>query len=325
MKRQAPPTQKEQKEIGVQLDELVALLTLDQVRGFGPGAFRATHQEAIKPEALVEDANLLPIEGKRGETLRKKISSLGSAEYSLAKERALRQLERAAELGVKILTYRNPHYPPNLLDSNSAIPILYASGDVGVLKQANVVACVGSRKIRPRYAERLRSFSELASKGGWLIASGFANGADTIAHQAAIAAGGTTVLVMPSGLDIPFPPENRPLWKEWQGRPGIAMISEFPLGTKASSLTLRKRNKTIVGVSKAVLVAQTSLKGGTMNAYRFALEQHKPVLTFPPDENADTSGNRLIRHDENQQQDLLGEDAHHLPELEHWLARSSSI
>jgi predicted Rossmann fold nucleotide-binding protein DprA/Smf involved in DNA uptake len=74
-----------------------------------------------------------------------------------------------------------------------------------------------------------------------------------------------------------------------------------------------------------VLIAQTSLKGGTMNAYRFALEQHKSILTFPPDKHADTSGNRLIREDENKQEDLLEEGVPPLPELEHWLARSSSI
>jgi DNA processing protein len=325
MGSQTPPTKKEQKTVGVGLDELVALLSLDQVRGFGPGAFRATHEEGIRFEALLEDPSLLPIEGKRGESLRRKIASLGRDEHTLARERAIRQLERAAELGVTILTYRSPDYPPNLLISNGAVPLLYASGDVGVLKRGNVVACVGSRKIRPRYVEQLRSFSGLAAEAGWLVASGFANGADTIAHRAAVDAGGMTVLVMPSGLDIPFPPENRQLWKEWQERPGVAMISEFPLGTKASALTLRKRNKTTVGVSAAVLIAQTSLKGGTMNAYRFALEQHKPILTFPPDDHADTSGNRLIREDENKQEDLLEEGSFPLPELEHWLARSSSI
>ena len=325
MRPEAPPSRIDQERVGVRLGELEALLCLDQVHGFGPGAFRTTHEVGIRVEALLKDASLLPIEGKRGEKLRRSIASLGPAEHTLARERAVRQLRRAAELGVNILTYRNPHYPPNLLASNSAVPILYAAGDIGVLGQRNVVACVGSRKIRTRYVEQLRSFTGLAAEGGWLVASGFANGADTVAHQAAIASGGTTVLVMPSGLDIPFPPENRSLWKEWWERPRVAMISEFPLGTKASALTLRKRNKTTVGVSRAVLVAQTSVKGGTMNAVRFALEQHKPVLTFPSDGLADTSGNRLILEGEDKQEGLLEESVLPLPELERWLARSSSI
>ncbi len=318
------PTQAQQKEIGVHFDELAALLSLDQIRGFGPGAFRATYEGKVSAEALLADASLLPLEGKRGETLRKGIAALTSTERELANNRAERQLQRAAELGVRILTYRHPAYPPNLLASNNAVPILYASGDVSVLKKVDVVACVGSRKIRPQYIKRLETFSELASKAGWLVASGFANGADTAAHQAAIAAGGATVLVMPSGVDIPFPPENRDLWKKWHGEPQVAMISEFPLGTKASSLTLRKRNKTIVGVSRAVLVAQSSVKGGTMNAYRFALEQRKPILTFAPDHQSDTGGNRLIQEETDRQEDLLSEHAPSLPELERWLAQSSS-
>jgi DNA processing protein len=323
MGAEKPPGQQRQGAIGVRFDELAALLCLDQVRGFGPGAFRAMHEAKVDPEALLETAGLLPLEGKRGEKLRRRIAALDSGERSLAEGRAVRQLHRAEELGVQILTYRHPDYPPNLLASNNAVPILYARGDVDLLRQADVVACVGSRKIRPRYVKQLKAFSELAAKGGWLVASGFASGADTTAHEAAIAAGGSTVLVMPSGLDIPFPLENRELWKEWQSQRGVAMISEFPLGTRASALTLRKRNKTIVGVSKAVLVAQTSAEGGTMNAYRFALEQRKQILTFPPDSNSDTDGNRLIAEEASKQEDLLGEGALR-PELERWLAQSAS-
>ena len=52
-----------------------------------------------------------------------------------------------------------------------------------------------------------------------------------------------------------------------------ALVSEFPFGTAASSLTLRKRNKLIVAFAQGVLIGQSSAKGGAMNAYRFALEQ----------------------------------------------------
>lgn len=319
-----PQTKEQREAIGVGFDELVALLCLDQVRGFGPGAFRAAHEAGVRPEGLLEDASRLPLEGKRAEKVQKGIAGLGSSERELARSRAVRQLERAAELGVQILTYRHPDYPPNLLASNNAVPILYASGDLEQLKKSEVIACVGSRKIRPPYIEQLRAFSELAAKAGWVVASGFAIGADTAAHQAAVAAGGATVLVMPSGLDIPFPPENRELWKQWQGRSGVAAISEFPLGTMASALTLRKRNKTIVGISRAVLVAQSSVEGGTMNAYRFALEQGKQVLSFAPDGKPDSDGNRLIQEQLNGQASLLTEGALPRSEFEDWLAQSCS-
>src|ERR1051326_7120824 len=162
------PSGRQQRVVGVLFDELAALLCLDQVRGFGPGAFRAMHEASIEPEALLEDISLLPIEGKRGEKLRRQIAALGPGERSLAESRAMRQLHRAEELGVQILTYRHADYPPNLLFSNNAVPILYARGDVRVLKQTKVVACVGSRKIRLRYIKQLQAFSKLAAQGGWL-------------------------------------------------------------------------------------------------------------------------------------------------------------
>jgi predicted Rossmann fold nucleotide-binding protein DprA/Smf involved in DNA uptake len=78
---------------------------------------------------------------------------------------------------------------------------------------------------------------------------------------------------MPGGLDRPFPPENRSLWEDFLSYPGAAFVSEFPFGTRASSLTLRKRNKLIVAFARAVLVSQSSADGGAMNAYRFAAER----------------------------------------------------
>ena len=57
-------------------------------------------------------------------------------------------------------------------------------------------------------------------------------------------------------------------------------MSELGFGVRASALTLRKRNKLIVAFARGVLVAQSAKDGGAMNAYRFAVEQKKPVATF---------------------------------------------
>jgi predicted Rossmann fold nucleotide-binding protein DprA/Smf involved in DNA uptake len=71
-------------------------------------------------------------------------------------------------------------------------------------------------------------------------------------------------------------------------------VSEFSFGIWASSLTLRKRNKLIVAFGLAVLLSQSSATGGAMNAYRFALEQHKQIGIFEPDSSDATSGNKAI-------------------------------
>ncbi len=125
--------------------------------------------------------------------------------------------------------------------------------------------------------------------------SGFAMGADAIGHRTALTALGQTTCVMPCGLDRPFPPEHKSLWEEVLQYPGASVVTEFAFGTAASSLTLRKRNKLIVSFALGVLVSQSSATGGAMNAYRFAVEQRKPVATFSHDEHVDTSGNALIQ------------------------------
>jgi DNA processing protein len=126
------------------------------------------------------------------------------------------------------------------------------------------------------------------------VVSGFALGADTIGHKAALEAKGTTIAVMPCGLDLSFPPENRSLWNELLAYDRAVFVSEFPFGRRAASLTLRKRNRLIVAFARGVLVSQSARDGGAMNAYRFALEQKKPVATFVSDEQSDTTGNALI-------------------------------
>jgi predicted Rossmann fold nucleotide-binding protein DprA/Smf involved in DNA uptake len=109
---------------------------------------------------------------------------------------------------------------------------------------------------------------------------------------------GRTICVMPGGLDRPFPPENKKTFDMWLERSGVVFLSEFPFGTGASAMNLRKRNKSIVACAQGVLVGQSSSKGGAMNAFRFGLEQRKPVATFRADGRVDTSGNLEIAHSE---------------------------
>ena len=93
-----------------------------------------------------------------------------------------------------------------------------------------------------------------------------------------------------------FPPENRKLWRQLVDSGRAVFLSEFAFGRRAGSLTLRKRNKLIVAVSRGVLVGQTGKSGGAMNAFRFGLEQKKPIATFEPDGTVKPLGIRKSRN-----------------------------
>lgn len=267
---------------------------LEAVKGFGPQKFRELHERGLTASEVLADPSQLPIGGKRGDTFRAEIARLMSSDLEQFDQRASRQIEKAKQHGSHILLYSEDSYPPNLWASNNPVPILYVRGDLRILQNRKAVACVGSRNIRDEYKERQRDFATFASRTGFVVVSGFALGADSVAHRAARDAGGSTVCVMPCGLDRPFPPENKTLWAEFNAYQGAALLSEFPFGTAAASLTLRKRNKTIVGLALGALIGQSSPKGGAMNAFRFALEQRKPIATFSPNGAEDTGGNRTI-------------------------------
>ena len=299
-KKSGPPPkidERMERAVGVAVEELAFLYLLDSVKGFGPQKFKNLHEQGMQPSEVIRRPSELPIAGKRAETFRKGIEKARQDLDAVFRPRAVRQIDAAHRLGASILTYGHPSYPVNVFESNYPVPILYARGHLANLANRKSVACVGTRKIRPPNDALHERFAHVACGLGFAIVAGFALGADTIGHRVALESGGSTVCVMPGGLDRPFPPENRDLWEELLPYQGSVMVSEFAFGTSASALTLRKRNKTIVAFSLGVLVSQSTDKGGAMNAYRFGVEQRKPVATFEADSKSDTSGNRVIAGD----------------------------
>jgi len=288
---------RENQESYPDIDHLGAIYTLERIKGFGPMKFRAMHDAEIDPQAVIENPDLLPFSGLTGRKLRHAMKSLSIEDVNDGRNRAVDQIERARKNSASILTYGNQDYPERVYNSNNPVPVLHVRGDPEVWKDAGSVAVVGSRNTRDLYATYARQFVKIAVAKGKVIVSGFAAGADSAGHTAALEFGGRTVCVMPCGLDNVFPPENRALWKRLLSHPRAIFVSEFGFGQRASSLLLRKRNKLIVSFAQGVLVAQSAVDGGAMNAYRFGREQKKPVATFRPDGSAETSGNKVIKED----------------------------
>lgn len=275
-------------------ESLATLLLLNDIPFFGPQKFRKAYGVGLSPQDLVDEpTRVASLGGNRGPAF---ISHLAGAiqQRSTFDRRAASLLEKAERLGAAVLSYGDASYPPVLLRSNYPVPILFVRGSAEVLSGPDTVACVGSRNIRAPYTALHERFARTASVGGSVVVSGFALGADSIGHRAAMEAGGKTIGVMAGGVDRPFPPENRELWDRLLKSDSAAFVSEAPFGAIARSLTLRRRNKLIVALSLGVLVSQSAADGGAMNAYRFGLEDHKPVATFADDGRNDTSGNRLI-------------------------------
>lgn len=300
------------------VDKLGALYALEGISGFGPVKFREMHEAGVEAQATLERPELLPFRGRIGEKLRAAVRDLSSTQRAAARARAAKQIERAEECSGAILVHGDAQYPKRVYASNNPVAVLYVRGDADVWADRGSVAVVGSRKTREPYASGAQRFATTAARKGLIVVSGFALGADSIGHRAAQKAHGYTVCVMPCGLDNVFPPENRGLWEELLAYPRAAFVSEFGFGQRASALHLRKRNKLIVAFAQGILVAQSGVGGGAMNAYRFGREQKKAVATFKSDGSAEADGNAAIAEDPRAGGVVL-EVAGNVPQYEKWL------
>ena len=275
-------------------DQLANIFILESIKGFGPQKFKDLHRNNITASRVLDEPQLMSRFGKRGLDFCAQIMAIDDKYKRDAVARAKRQLEVAQDTTAVILTYEHPHYPRVLYDSNYPVPVLYARGDLNVLNSEKCIACVGTRNIRLPYNELHKAFATKAVEMGFTVVSGFATGADIIGHLVAERSHGKTIGVMPSGLDRPFPPEHKDIWRRFISIPGVVFVSEFGFGVGANALNLRKRNKMIAGMSNALLVSQSAEDGGAMNAFRASVEQKKPIATFQSDGTKETSGNDLI-------------------------------
>ena len=174
---------------------------------------------------------------------------------------------------------------------------LYSSGELTEVLQRPRVGIVGSRKVSP-YGRLVtdRLAAELAGQG-IVIVSGLALGVDSIAHQAALDAGGITVAVLPSPLDSVYPASHRQLAARMVRQGGV-LLSEYSSGTPTLKINFIARNRLIAALSDVLIVTEAALKSGSLHTARFALEQGKDVFAVPgPITSATAEGvNNLLKH-----------------------------
>lgn len=205
-----------------------------------------------------------------------------------------RELERARHQGIKILIQADEDYPENLKEIFDPPQVLYVKGCLDRADK-NAVAIVGSRGASYYGLTCAGKFSERLSSWGLTVVSGMARGIDTAAHRACLGAGGRTIAVLGSGLDVVYPPENEALFAEI-GEKG-AVMSEFPLGTQPFAQNFPRRNRIVSGLSRGVLVVEATQMSGALITARLAAEQGRDVFAIPGKVSSATSSgtNDLIK------------------------------
>ena len=159
-------------------------------------------------------------------------------------EKLRTELELLEKMGARYITYWDDEYPAILKKIYDPPVILYLLGSF-TENDVTSVAIIGTR-MPTQYGKHVAAqLSQDLAKSNITIVSGLARGVDTIAHKAALHAGGRTIAVLGSGFDIIYPSENKSLSEEI--RKNGVVVSEFPLGTQPDAPQFPKRNRIISG------------------------------------------------------------------------------
>lgn len=189
-------------------------------------------------------------------------------------------LEENKELDIKVTFYTDKNYPKELAKIDNPPAILYYRGAEFSEVSEHAIACAGTRKPTKLSYNAVNYLVPQWVNNNCSIISGLACGVDKLSHQSCISSGGKTVAVLAHGLDMIYPKENQALADRILSNGGILM-SEYPVGTKADKFRFVNRNRLIVGMSKAVVIYECDVKGGTMHNVEYATQQKKPI--FCPD------------------------------------------
>ncbi len=270
------------------MDNLRYWLGFNLVRGIGPmrlrmllQAFGDVRSAWEAPEAALQEISLD----------RRALGNFLQVRKQVDLDEVLRRVE---QVGATVYTWDSDDYPPLLRQITDAPPVLFVRGAVTPADEW-AVALVGTRKATVYGREVAHRLAEELAANHVTVISGLARGIDSIAHKAALDAGGRTIAVMGTGVDYIYPAEHRQL-AEAIVENG-ALVSDYPLGTHPESANFPARNRIISGLSLGIIVVEAGIKSGALITADFAADHGREVFAVPGSilSPASAGCNRLLR------------------------------
>lgn len=218
------------------------------------------------------------------------------AVFRKARERldeAEEEMRDAERIGAKVIDVEDAGYPWALARIADPPPALFVLGALAP-RDARAVAVVGARAATEYGSRTARRIAGGLAMHGVTIVSGMAKGVDAHAHRGALDAGGRTLAVLGTGIDVPYPPQSRDLYERVPH--AGAVVSEMPPGSPAWAGCFLPRNRIVSGLSRALVVVEAREKSGTSNTVAHATAQGRMVFAVPGDvDQARSAGtNRLL-------------------------------
>lgn len=200
----------------------------------------------------------------------------GLADTDLLKE----ELELIKRYNVSWTTLLDAEYPALLKEIHAPPPVLYWRGNPVWQTTTKTIAFVGARKGTSYGKRAVDAVVPTLVAAGYTIVSGGAYGIDTMAHGAALASGGSTIVVIGAGLLIPYLAGNQKLFDQAVAA-GSVVVSAFPLKHGADKWTFPVRNRIIAGLSQGCVVVQAAKKSGALITSSYALQEGRQVFAVP--------------------------------------------
>ena len=261
--------------------EVIDILQLISSENLGPATFYKSVKEFGSVKGAIENAHKLK---------KVRLWDRNSAEELYKKSH---------NFGARIITVYDKEYPASLCDMSDAAPVLFALGNVELLKAEKAISIVGARNASINGRKTASKIAFDLTNRGVLVVSGMARGIDSAAHKGAMYActqQGPTIAVLGTGIDIAYPDENKELYKQIakQG----CVVSEFPLGTLPQMGNFPRRNKIVAALSQGTLVVEASKKSGSLITAKLAAEYGRHIFAVPgaPSDARSEGPNLLIKN-----------------------------
>ena len=207
------------------------------------------------------------------------------------------EYEKIIKKNIKIITLDSKYYPRQLINNldTAAPPLLFCGGKLDLLNALNV-SIVGSRDVFKEGIDFTKNIAKQLAFSGYNIVSGYAKGVDTLSHLTALENDGTTTFVLSYGL---YDFKKKKEFSDVKWTDNILAMSEFSPESKWLSSHAMIRNKTIVGLSNAVIVVQAGPEkdekgnmSGTFNSGKTALKYNIPLFVLSPSIVDNAKGNQ---------------------------------
>jgi DNA processing protein len=177
---------------------------------------------------------------------------------------------------VKVVARGEPGYPDSLRALTGAPEKLWIHGD---LPAEALVAVVGTRAPDREGRDFARRLGAAIAEAGAAVVSGGALGVDAEAHQGALGAGGRTVAVLGTGIDVVYPREHEGLFGAI--RASGALVTELAPGTPPRRAHFPARNRIVAAFGVATVVVQAGARSGSLSTAAVARRLGRAVIAVP--------------------------------------------